>query len=132
MTDARTDQPSNGANAVAISNLTVRLFSEYTGRGPTRARTYLNGELVAVVLQDTMTKGERSLIRDGERDRVLDTRKAYQRTMREELAGGVSDILGREVIAFMSDNHIDPDVGVEIFILAPDDTRQEPAGDTAS
>jgi hypothetical protein len=40
--------------------------------------------------------------------------------MREDLAGGVAQITGREVVAFMSANHIDPDVGVEIFILAPD------------
>jgi uncharacterized protein YbcI len=132
VTDARTEQPPNGGKAVAISNLTVRLLSEYTGRGPTRARTHLSGDLVAVVLQDTMTKGERSLIRAGEPDRVLDTRKAYQRTMRAELAAGVSEIVGREVIAFMSDNHIEPDMGVEVFILAPDDSRREPAGDAGS
>jgi uncharacterized protein YbcI len=127
MTDARTDHPSNGAKAVAISNLTVRLLNEYTGRGPTRARTHLSGDLVAVVLHDTLTKGERSLVRAGHHDRVLDTRKAYQGAMREELAGGVAKILGREVIAFMSDNHMDPDMGVEVFILAPDNGRGEPA-----
>jgi uncharacterized protein YbcI len=121
MTDAHIEQPQNGEVAAAISNLTVHLLSEYTGRGPTRARTHLSGELVAVVLQDTMTKGERSLIRDGEGARVLDTRHAYQRTMRQDLAGGVARITGREVVAFMSANHIDPDMGVEIFILAPED-----------
>jgi len=36
-----------------ISNLTVRLLSQYTGRGPTKARTYLNDDMVTVVLQDT-------------------------------------------------------------------------------
>ena len=39
--------------------------------------------------------------------------------MREDLAGGVASLTGREVIAFMSANHIDPDIGVEVFILAP-------------
>ena len=72
-----------------------------------------------------MTKGERSLVRDGEADRVLETRHAYQRTMRDELAGGVAKLTGREVVAFMSANHIDPDVGVEIFILAPDGEKNE-------
>src|SRR4051812_43987213 len=97
MTDAPTEHPENGKLSLAISNLTVHLLSEYTGRGPTRARTHLSGDLVAVVLEDTMTRGERSLIRDGEQARVLDTRHAYQRTMREELAGGVAEIMGREV-----------------------------------
>ena len=120
MPDAPTDQPHSGELAAAISDLTVQLLSDYTGRGPRRARTHISGELVAVVVQDAMTKGERSLIRDGEQDRVLDTRHAFQRTMREDLAGGVAQITGREVVAFMSANHIDPDVGVEVFILAPD------------
>ena len=122
MPDAPTDQHHSGELSAAISNLTVQLLSDYTGRGPTRARTHISGELVAVVVQDAMTKGERSLIRDGERNRVLDTRQAFQRTMREDLAGGVAQLTGREVVAFMSANHIDPDVGVEIFILAPDVT----------
>ena len=120
MTDAPTEDLRNGELSAAISNLTVHLLSEYTGRGPTRARTHVSGDLVAVVLHDTMTKGERSLIRDGEQDRVLATRQAYQRTMRADLAGGVAELTGREVVAFMSANHIDPDMGVEIFILAPD------------
>ena len=120
MLHALTEPQENGEVAAAISNLTVHLLSEYTGRGPTRARTHLSGDLVAVVLQDTMTKGERSLVRDGEHDRVLESRQAYQRTMREDLVGGVSELTGREVVAFMSANHIAPDMGVEIFILAPE------------
>jgi uncharacterized protein YbcI len=57
-------------------------------------------------------------VRDGERDRVLDTRKAYQSTMRERLVSGVEEILGQKVVAFMSDNHIEPDMAIEAFVLA--------------
>lgn len=110
-----------GSKAAACSNLVVRVMSEYTGRGPTKARTYLHDRLAIVVLEDTLTKGERSLLRDGERERVLDTRHAYQRSMRSELVEGVEAILGRKVVAFMSDNHVDPDVAAEVFVLAPDD-----------
>lgn len=120
MTDAPTEDRRDGKVAAAIADMTVHLLREYTGRGPTRARTHLSGDLVAVVLQDNLTKGERSLVRDGEEERVLQTRQAYQRTMREDLATGVAKLTGREVVAFMSANHIDPDVAVEIFILAPD------------
>ena len=125
MSGAQPEQHATGETAAAIANLTVQLLSDYTGRGPTRARTHLSGDLVAVVVQDAMTKGERSLIRDGEQERVLDTRQAYQRTMREALARGVADITGREVIAFMSANHIAPDIGIEVFILAPGDGAVE-------
>jgi uncharacterized protein YbcI len=47
-----------GSKAAAISNHVVRVMSEYTGRGPTQARSYLHADLVTVVLRDTMTKGE--------------------------------------------------------------------------
>ena len=85
MTDAPTEQPQNGAVAAAISNLTVHLLSEHTGRGPTKARTHLSGDLVAVVLQDTMTRSERSLIDQGEHGLVLNTRQAHQRGMARSL-----------------------------------------------
>jgi len=120
MPDAPTNQSHSGELAASISNLTVQILSDCAGRGPKAARTHISGDLVAVVVQDAMTKGERSLIRDGEQDRVLGTRQAFQRTMRQDLAGGVAQITGLEVVAFMSANHMHPDVGVEIFILAPD------------
>jgi len=111
--------PTTGTHAAAISDLVVRLLAEYTGRGPTRARTYLHDDLVTVVLEDTLTKGERSLVRDGRAELVLDMRKAYQRTMRADLVAGIEEITGRTVYAFLSDNHIEPDVAVETFVLAP-------------
>jgi uncharacterized protein YbcI len=131
MTDAQTRALHHGERSAAISNLAVRLLHEYTGRGPTKAQTHLSGDLVAIVLQDTMTTGERTLVRDGEHERVLDMRHAYQRTMRKDLAGGVASITGRDVIAFMSANHIDPDMGVEVFILAPEAGTQQPGSAAA-
>ena len=119
MASTQTEHFMGGSKTAAISNHTVRTISEYTGRGPTKARTYLNDDLVTVVLQDTLTKGERSLIADDLDELVLTMRKAYQGTMRHDLINGIETILGRKVIAFMSDNHIDPDAAVEVFLLAP-------------
>ena len=119
MSDRTGDTPIAGVLSSAISNATVRLLSEYTGRGPTKARTYITGDLISVVLQDTLTKGERSLVRNGETDLVLQTRKAHQRTMGAALVASVEEITGRTVLAFLSDNHVDPDYAVESFVLAP-------------
>jgi uncharacterized protein YbcI len=105
--------------AAAISNMTVRTLSEYTGRGPTKARTYMQDDVISVVLRDTLTKGERSLVDDGQADHVLNTRKMFQRTMRPTLVAGVEELTGRRVIAFLSDNHLDPDIGVETFVMEP-------------
>ncbi len=82
----------------------------------------MDQELISVVLRDTLTKGERSLVTDGRTQLVLDMRKAYQNTMRKDLVAGVEQITGRKVIAFLSDNHIDPDVAVESFVLEPRDS----------
>jgi uncharacterized protein YbcI len=119
MSSHEADRSPSGSRAAAISNLVVSLMSEYTGRGPTKSRTYLDDNLISVVLADTLTKGERSLVRDGYGDRVLAMRRAYQRTMATELVGGIERLTGRKVHAFLSDNHIDPDIAVETFVLEP-------------
>lgn len=118
--DGSSEQTTAGSRAAAISTMVVRLLSEYTGRGPTRARTYISGDLVSCVLQDTLTKGERRLIEDGEERLVLDMRRQYQRAMRDDLVRGVEEITGRTVMAFLSDNHAHPDVAIESFLLAPE------------
>jgi uncharacterized protein YbcI len=71
------------------------------------------------VLRDTLTKGERRLVADGRAQLVLDVRKAYQFTMKDDFVAGVEEITGRRVIAFLSDNHIEPDIAIENFVLAP-------------
>ena len=83
-----------------------------------------------IVLADTLTKGERSLVGKGMSDHVLETRKRYQMAMREHLIGIVENNTGRKVIAFMSDNHIDPDVAAEVFILEPLSENGAEASDT--
>lgn len=108
-----------GVVAAAISSATVKLLHEYTGRGPTKARTYMDDDLVTVVLQDTLTMGERSLVRDSKADLVLTSRRAFQQTMSSQLIAAVERHSGRKVRAFMSDNHIDPDFAVETFVLEP-------------
>jgi len=80
VSSAQFDPSTSGPHGLAMSNLIVRLLSEYTGRGPTQARTHFNDDLITVVVQDLLTKGERSLIRDGKAELVLETRKAYQFT----------------------------------------------------
>lgn len=112
--------------ALAISNLVVRIMNEYTGRGPSQARTLFDSELITVILRDALTKGERSLVRDGKRDVVKSTRDAFRQTMEQELIDGVERIAGRSVHAFMSTEHLDRDMAVQIFVLEP------PSGSEAS
>ncbi|MDX6574042.1 MAG: hypothetical protein QOC86_3198 [Gaiellales bacterium] len=118
MPSVASEHPRSGISN-AISNMAVRVMSEYTGRGPTRARTYIQGDLITVVMGDTLTRGERKLVESGNFDKVRDIRRRFQDAMREELVAGIEAITGRRVLAFLSDNHMDPDLAVETILLEP-------------
>jgi uncharacterized protein YbcI len=113
----RNGPTGDGQLAAAISRAVVQLFSEHVGRGPTKARTTMDGDLVVVILQDSMTQGERSLAQGGRDADVLRLRRAFQDTMRADLVGVVERLTERKVQAFMSANHIRPDAAAEIFLL---------------
>ncbi len=100
-----------------ISRLVVRLVAEYTGRGPTKARTTIRDDTIICVTQDNMTKAERRLAAEGETDLVVTIRREFQTTMREDLVGGVELLTGRKVLAFMSDHDGEADYAAEVFIL---------------
>jgi uncharacterized protein YbcI len=120
MTDPDERVARDGTVSAAVSNAVVRVVREYTGRGPTQARAAISRDLVSVVMADTLTKAERSLVENGKADLVLQVRQEFQRAMRHDLVAAVETITEREVIAFMSDNHIDPDMAVETFVLRPE------------
>src|SRR4051794_37101955 len=77
----------DGAVSAALSNAVVGLVRDYTGRGPTKARTSISRDLVSVVMADTLTKAERTLVGRGKTDLVLQIRQEFQRTMRDDLVG---------------------------------------------
>jgi uncharacterized protein YbcI len=131
MPGSHVESQLGGQLASALSNGVVRLLRDYTGRGPTRARAHISADLITIVLEDTLTKGERSLVQDGETALVLEARHAYQRTMGPDLIALVEQLSGRKVRAFLSDNHIDPDVAVESFVLEPLAAEPSLNGDSA-
>ncbi|MGX6447340.1 Na-translocating system protein MpsC family protein [Patulibacter sp. S7RM1-6] len=119
----------------AVNDLVVRTMQEYTGRGATRARTVVSPDTIMVLLEDTLTKGEQTLVDHGRVDEVLSIRRAFQQAMEDELTAEIERLTGREVVAFLSANHVRPDYSAEIFVLgdrrtggsagpsgAPDDT----------
>jgi uncharacterized protein YbcI len=108
---------SRGALAASVSNGMVGLLHRYTGRGPTKARTTISENLVVCVLGATLTHGEQILVDEGNDKIVLRGRRAFQAAMEDDAVSLVEDLLDRDVLAFMSNNHIDPDLAVEIFIL---------------
>jgi uncharacterized protein YbcI len=100
-----------------ISNLVVRLFSEYTGRGPNKARTIIRDNLVICVTHGNMTKGERRLVQEGEGAMVVSVRRKFQTTMQDDLIGGIELLTGRKVVSFLSDHNAETDHAAEVFVL---------------
>jgi uncharacterized protein YbcI len=113
-----TERPQ-GELAAAISTAVVQALARTTGRGPTKAKTTIGENGVFVVLQDTLTTGELTLSEAGQGQVVLDLRRRWQAVMEADVSRSIEELTGRKVVGFMSDNHIDPDLAVEVFVLAP-------------
>ena len=119
----------------AISNGMVALLKEFYGRGPTRAKTYYQDDLVVCLLRGGFTRVEQTLLEGGRGDSVIQQRMDFQELMRERFVAVIEDMTGRQVIGFMSGNQQDPDIMCEVFILAPTDLIDEheiPAPGTAT
>jgi uncharacterized protein YbcI len=107
------------STAATISDQMVRLVAQYTGRGPTRARTTLNTNIAVVTFQDTLTRGEQQLVAAGQRDAVLLTRRTFHDVMRPDAIRTVQKLLDRRVVSCLAD--IDPDANVAciVFVFEP-------------
>ncbi len=115
--EIKPDRPPDSTLPSAISTAIVRLMREYTGRGPMKARTTIRDNVVLVMLEQTLTKGEQVLVKKGRGENVLALRHEYQEAMRDESSDKVAELTGRQVTAMMSANHLDPDLAAEIYIL---------------
>ena len=122
----------DGTLRALITNEMVRLHSEYYGRGPTKAKVYVDSDLVAVVLEETFTPAEKTLIARGESEGIQDIRRRFQRAMADQFRSIVEQATGREVRSFLSETDLDNDISVEIFLLGArrtDMTGFEKAGE---
>ena len=118
-------QPGGATLHAAISHAVVGLLREYTGRGPMTSRTTIRDNVVLVMLEQTLTKGEQSLVSKGRAEKVIEIRHEFQEAMREESMAKVAELTGRRVVAMLSANHVNPDLGAEIYVLdgPPDHQR---------
>lgn len=119
------DSKSRDEMRMRICDAVVGAVRGATGRGPTGARCTIDRDLVYVYLQDGLSAGERALVDRGRSDAVLALRGQYQQAARDEMVDAVATITGREVRAFLSADHIDPDCAVEVFVLGD---RREAGG----
>jgi uncharacterized protein YbcI len=116
----------DGQTRATIAAEFVRLHGEYYGTGPAEAKVYADGDFLAVVLEETFTLAERTLIERGEADGIQDIRRRFQRVMADQFKSVVEQATGRRVRAFLSETEPDTDIAVEVFLLA--DTRTDMSG----
>jgi uncharacterized protein YbcI len=103
----------------------VALLKEFYGRGPTRAKSYYEDDLVVCVLRGGFSRVEQTLLDGGRGPAVIQQRMEFQEVMRERFTEVIEGATGRPVIGFMSGNQQEPDLMCEVFILAPTDLLDE-------
>jgi uncharacterized protein YbcI len=121
----QTTPTSHGDVLTDISDGIVALLKEYYGRGPSRAKSYYEDDLVVCLLRGGFTRVEQTLLTGGRGASVIQQRMDFQEVMRERFQAVIEDATGRGVIGFMSGNQQDPDIMCEVFVLAPTDLIAE-------
>ena len=113
-----TEPLSGGKLLAAISTTIVAILREHYGRGPMKAKTYALDDLIVVVMRGSgFTPLEQTIMDSGEPDRVIAMREDFQRVMAERYKDTIHELTGRNVVAFLSQAHVDPDITIEIFFM---------------
>jgi uncharacterized protein YbcI len=100
-----------------ISNAMVGLKKEFYGKGPTKAKTFLNDNYVFCVMEGGLTRNEQTLIDRGHKDLVRNYRLRFQEAMEDSTVEAIQRITGRAVIGYHSQIVFDPERAFEIFVL---------------
>src|SRR5215210_6114591 len=100
-----------------ISNAMVGLKKRFYGKGPTKAKTYINDNYVLCVLQGGLTRNEETLLEAGEDMLVRQFRLRFQEVMADASTEAIEQLTGRNVIGYHSQITFRPDYGFEIFVL---------------
>jgi uncharacterized protein YbcI len=111
------ESQERGEVVAAISSAMVRAKKELYGRGPTRAKTFINENYVFCVLEGGLTKSEETLLESHEEDLVRRYRLRFQEVTAHELVGSVEEITRRRVVSYHSQIVFDPTRIFEIFVL---------------
>jgi uncharacterized protein YbcI len=109
---------AGGKLLAAISTSFVAILRDHYGRGPMKAKTYALDDIIVVVMRGSgFTPLEQTIMDSGEPDRVIAMREEFQRVMAERYRRTIWELTGRNVVAFLSQAHVEPDITVEIFFI---------------
>jgi uncharacterized protein YbcI len=109
---------AGGRLLAAISTRIVALLREHYGRGPMKAKTYALDDIIVVVMRGSgFTPLEQTIMNSGEPDRVVAMREDFQRVMAASYKEVIEELTGRNVVAFLSQAHVEPDITIETFFV---------------
>jgi uncharacterized protein YbcI len=109
---------AGGKLLAAISTSIVAILRERYGRGPMRAKTYALDDIIVVVMRGSgFTPLEQTIMESGQPGRVVAMREDFQRVMEERYRETIRELTGRNVVAFLSQAHVEPDITIEIFFV---------------
>jgi len=111
------EAPGLQVEGAKISREIVQLLKRHVGRGPTKARTYLNEECVLVLLREGQTVSEQTLYDSGEARSVAQGRVDVSEILRDPLMQVVEGHAGRKVSGFLSSSQQEPDLLDFVFVL---------------
>jgi uncharacterized protein YbcI len=112
---------------VAVTEAMIALHERYHHRAPVTAKTVLLGDdLLACVLGGVYTDVEKTMIELQCSTTVQETRSAFQNAMQHKFIAAVEALTGRSVLAFISNQHVGPDLEIELFMLASDSDMVAP------
>ena len=116
------DVPLTGeALLLAVTDAMVGLHERYHHRAPVTAKSLLLGDdLLACVLGGVYTEVEKTMIELQRSIIVQETRSAFQSAMQHRFIAVVEELSGRDVLAFISNHHVGPDIEIELFVLKPE------------
>ena len=101
-----------------ISNAIVAIYKSTFGRGPTKARTSMTGDLVVCLLEGGFTRAEQALVRAGDFDTVIRARGRLHELTEPDMIAAVEGILRRRVRSILGTSDPANDIHLEAFILA--------------
>ena len=105
----------------AVTSAMVGLHERYHHRAPVTAKTLLlGGDLLACVMGGVYTDVEKTMIEIQRTTIVQETRSAFQTAMQHKFIAAVELLSGRDVLAFISNQHVGPDMEIELFLLRPE------------
>jgi len=91
----------------AISDGLVALLKEFYGRGPTRAKSYFEDDLVVCVLRGGFSRVEQTLLDGGRGPAVIHQRMEFQDVMRQRFEAVIEDATGQRVFILATTDLID-------------------------